>query len=115
MHHIVDLSAPQGGSINDGIDSELSSLSIDHLDALVMSEGRGSLLVKADIKEAYRMIPVHPEDQHLLGVQWEGTVYNDQVHCTSLWITFSTKIFSIVADVIQWILHKKGINKGLRY
>ena len=79
---IVDLSAPQGASVNDGIDSELSSItctSIDHLAALVISEGRGSFLVKADIQEAYRMVPVHPEDQHLLGVQWRGTVYIDRV------------------------------------
>jgi len=67
-HLIVDLSSPQGMSINDGIDSELSSLSyssIDHLASLVVSEGRGSFLVKTDIKEAYRIVPVHPEDQHL--------------------------------------------------
>ena len=59
----MDLSALQEGSINDGIDSELSSLSyssIDHLAVLVVSEDRGSLLVTADIKEAYRMIPMHP-------------------------------------------------------
>ena len=39
---IVDL--PQGMSVNDGIDSELSSLSyssIDQLAALVVSEGKG--------------------------------------------------------------------------
>ena len=62
---IMDLSAPQGMSINDGIDSGLSSLSyssIDQLAVLVVSEGKGSWLVKADIKEAYRMVPVHSED-----------------------------------------------------
>ena len=41
---IVDLLAPRGMSVNDGIDSELSSLSystIDQLAALAMSEERG--------------------------------------------------------------------------
>ena len=68
---IVDLSSPQGMSINDGIDTDRSSLSyasVDHLAALVVSTGRGGFLVKADIREAYRMVPVHPQDQHLLGV-----------------------------------------------
>ena len=54
-HFNVGILAPLGGSVNDGIKSELPSLShssIDHLAALVVSEGRGSLLVKADIKEA---------------------------------------------------------------
>ena len=36
-------------------------------------------MVKADIQEAYRMVPVHPEDQHLLGMHWEGFLYIDKV------------------------------------
>ena len=48
---IVDLSSPQGASVNDGIDADRSSLSyasLDHLAALVVAAGRGSFLVKAD-------------------------------------------------------------------
>ena len=79
---IVDLSSPRGSSINDDISSDVASLqytSIDDLAALVVSEGKGSYLVKADIQEAYRMVPVHPEDQHLLGVRWNGAVNIDKV------------------------------------
>ena len=53
---IMDLSSPKNFSVNDGIDSALSSLSyasIDHLSSLILSLGRGAMLVKADIKEAY--------------------------------------------------------------
>ena len=99
---IVDLSAPQGGSINDGIDSNLSSLSyssIDHLAALIVTEGRGCLLVKVDIKEAYRMVSVHSEDQHLMGVQWKGVVYIDWV--LPFGLRSASKIFSAVTDAIQ--------------
>jgi len=102
---IVDLSAPQGMSINDGIDAELSSLSyssIDYLASLVVSEGRGS-----------KIVLVHPEDQHLLGVQWEGVVYINRVLPFGLRST--PKLFTAVADAIQWILCKKGINEGLHY
>ena len=79
---IVDLSSPSGSSVNDGISPELSSLSytsLDHLAAMILSIGRGSLLVKADIQEAYRMIPVHPQDQPLLGIQWNNFIYIDRV------------------------------------
>lgn len=71
---IVDLSSPKGGSINEGVEPELSTLTyatVDHLSALVVRQGPGACLVKADVKEAYRMIPVHPDDHHLLGVRWE--------------------------------------------
>ena len=27
--------------------------------------------------DTYRIVPVHPEDRHLLGVQWEGQVLVD--------------------------------------
>ena len=53
-------------SVNDGVDSASSSLSyvsIDHLLSLILSLGRGAMLVKADMKEPYRMIPIHPQDQ----------------------------------------------------
>ena len=54
-------------------------VSIDHLSSLVLSLGREALLIKADIKEAYRMVPIDPQDQQLLGVQWRGVVFIDRV------------------------------------
>ena len=113
---IVDLSSPQGASVNDGIDADRSSLSytsLDHLASLVVYTGRGCFLVKVDVKEAYRMVPVHPEDQHLLGVQWDGFVYIDKV--LPFGLRSAPKIFSAVADAVQWTLFKNGIQKGLHY
>ena len=57
-------------SINDsGISSD--GLTTNHLSSLVLSRGRGAFMVKADVKEYYRMASVHPQDQYLLRVQWE--------------------------------------------
>ena len=106
---IVDLSSPHGVSINDGIATDRSSLSyasVDHLVALAALKGRGCFLVKADIKEAYRMVPVHRQDQHLLGVQWESAVYIDKMLPFDL--RLAPKIFSAVADAVQWILGNNG-------
>ena len=61
---IVHLSSPRGFSVNDGISSDLSTLaytSVDHLASLVLSYSRGAFLVKADIKETYRMAPIYPD------------------------------------------------------
>ena len=98
---IVDLSSPTGKSMNDGIRTDWSSLSyisVDHLAALIVAEGRGAYLVKADIKEAYRMVPIHPEDQHLLAVRWRGTVFIDK-HLP-FGLRSAPKIFTTVADVL---------------
>ena len=113
---IVDLSSPAGFSINDGISHELSSIkytSVDHLACLIHSIGRGALLVKADIKEAYRMIPVHPHDQHLLGVRWNDSYYIDRM--LPFGLRSAPKIFSAVADALQWMLSQRGITNLLHY
>ena len=56
---IVDLSAPEGHSVNDGIDKELASLSyvsVDDVVAGIVQYGQGTLLAKMDIRQAYRNI-----------------------------------------------------------
>ena len=32
----------------------------------------GVLLAKFDVESAHRIIPVHPNDLYLLGMQWQG-------------------------------------------
>ena len=98
----MDLSSPKGGSVNEGVDPCWASMSVDHLVALVLQHGPGALLVKADVKEAYRIVPVNPEDHHLLGVKWGGAIYVDTVLPFGLWS--APKIFSAVADAAQWVL-----------
>lgn len=111
---IVDLSSPACASVNDGISHELSSMSypsVDHLVQLVLNVGRGAWLVKADIKEAYRMVPIHPEDQPLLGIKWDNAVFVDRT--LPFGLRSAPKIFSAVADAIQWILVHHGVSKCL--
>ena len=76
-HLILDLSAPEGSSVNDGMPKELASLSyisIDSVVAEVLKKGKGTLLAKMDVKLTYRNIPVQPKDRHLLGMHWRGEV-----------------------------------------
>ena len=77
---IVDLSYPDGASINDGISKELCSLQyikIDQVAEVAIQHGRGAVLGKNDIKNAYRVVPVHPSNCPLLGMRWEGKEYVD--------------------------------------
>ena len=71
---IVDLSYPMEASVNDGIDSGVCSLSyasVDDAADTIIQLGRDTCLAKLDIKSAYRMVPVHPEDRWLLGMRWK--------------------------------------------
>ena len=68
-HLILDLSSPEGASINGGICKGLCSLcylSIDDIVSTILSLGKGALLTKMDIQSAYRIVPAHPDDRHLL-------------------------------------------------
>jgi len=62
---IVDLSHPKGRSVNSGISKELCSLSyitVDNAIQQAQSMGKGTLLTKIDIKNTFRLLPVHPAD-----------------------------------------------------
>ena len=72
---IVDLSHPPGRSVNDGIPKTLCSLSyvtVDTAIQYILQMGPGALLAKMDIKHAFRLLPVHPADRHLLAMSWKG-------------------------------------------
>ncbi len=55
----------------------MSYVSVEDIVATVLKLGRGTLLAKMDIKQAYRNVPVHPQDRWLLGMGWQGEVYVD--------------------------------------
>lgn len=106
---IIDLSAPDGSSVNDGIERDMISLSytsVDTIVARVIQLGQGTLLSKMDIRQAYRLVPIHPEDRYLLGMEWQGAVYVDK--CLPFRLRTAPLLFSAVADALQWMMQRKG-------
>ena len=78
---IYHLSAPINNSINDYIDSTYSlqySTIDDAINILCHGVVPGALLAKVDLKNAFCLCPVRPEDWHLLGIQWRGQYYVDK-------------------------------------
>ena len=113
---ITDLSFPGDHSVNDTIDPALCSLSYISVDQVAMAAfrlGKGSLLAKADIKSAYRLIPVHPQYRAWLGMQWENQVYVDGM--LPFGLRSAPKIFTAVADALEWCIHRRGVELILHY
>ena len=113
---IVDLSAPEGASVNDGISREVCSLSymtVDDAARVIEASGWGAYLAKVDIKNAYWIIPVHPEDRALLGMQWEGALYVDAA--LPFGLRSAPKIFTSVADALEWMLIERGVRHVFHY
>ena len=104
----MDLSSPPGFSVNDGIDSSLRSLHYSSLDdavAIIQHLRPRTLMAKFDLKSAYRLVPVQPDDHILLGTCWKDSIYLDAALPFGLASTH--KIFSAVADFLLWVMHSK--------
>ena len=49
--------------------------SLDNTVGITTHLGRRTELVKLDLSNAYYIIPVHPDDQPLLAVNWNGDTF----------------------------------------
>ena len=105
----MHLSFPPGQSINDGINVNEFPLCYstvqDAMDS-VMQLGRHALMAKIDIKSAFRLCPVHPNELHLLGMQWRDRFYYDRV--LPFGLRSAPFIFNCLADAIEWIARQEG-------
>lgn len=113
---IVDLSFPEGKSVNAGISPGLCHLELASVDDAVhhiIRMGQHSLLAKVDIAQAYRNIPVHPQDRWLLGLMWKGGLYVDTT--LPFGLRSAPKIFCAVSDALQWILYQRGLEELVKY
>ena len=95
---IVDLS-PDGHRVNDGIDKELCGLSyVSDVVECSLSIGTGAFMAIFGIKQAYKNVPVHPDDRCLLGMVWRDEILVDKV--LPFGLRSAPLIFSALADAI---------------
>ena len=105
IHH---LSYPAGDSVNDHIDPELCSVHYTRFDTavqMVQRLGKGALLEKADIKSAFRLMPVSPKDFCLLGFKFEGKYYFDKA--LPFGCSISCALFETFSSILEWIIKQK--------
>ena len=105
---IHDLSFPKGDSVNSHIDPEFSAVQYEVLDRcieLIQSIGGGCLIAKADLKDAFRIIPVSPASYRLLGFIWEDKFFYDR--CLPMGCSISCQTFESLSQALQWILVNK--------
>ena len=101
---IFDLSCPTGASVNDGIPPKYGEISYEPLEKaikLVAKAGRGAVMMKRDLKAAFRHIPVSPVDYWLLIFQWNDKFYAD------LFLPFglrtAPRIFNLFSEALHWV------------
>ena len=110
---IFHLSYPKKSpsSINANIPIEqftLRYISIDNAIHLLLSLGKGAFMFKTDVQSAFRIIPVHPLDWELLGMQWKGLYFFDTV--LPFGLRSASFLFNTLSDALEWIIcHKLHI------
>ena len=102
--------------MNSAIPKDLCSISyitIDDAISKILTLGSGALMAKIDIRNAFRLVPVHPADRHLLAMRWRDGIFIDT--CLPFGLRSSPKLFNILADLLAWILVHQGITVLLHY
>ena len=114
---VLDLSQPKGFSINEYIlkeDFAVQYTPFDEATDLVRLAGQFCYLSKLDIKHAFRLIPVHPSQWHLLCYWWEGKYFVDTV--LPFGLRSSPGIFNQFANLVCWVIKSKfGIVSIIHY
>ena len=100
IHH---LSFPYGSSINDYINKDMCTVHYESFDKaveLVMKAGTPVWLAKADIKSAFRLLPVSPLDYELLGFTFDGMFYFDK--CMPMGCSISCSLFEKFSSFLEY-------------
>lgn len=108
MIHHLSFPDKKEGSVNAGISDEAASVHYSGInDAILCIKDIGdtAFCCKTDIRSAFRILPVAPEDYELLGFYWEGKYYFDK--CLSMGCRTSCKIFEEFSTAIEWITQNK--------
>ena len=67
-------------------------------------------MAKTDLKSAFRILHINPQDYHLLGIKWSGHYYYDK--CMPMGCSSSCKTFETFSTAVEWIAQDKlGIAK----
>ena len=67
---------------------------------MVKKAGKGAKLVKVDIKSAFRLLPVHPDDFNLLGMYFGGMYYVDKA--LPFGLSISCSLFETFSRFVEW-------------
>ncbi|XP_047187859.1 uncharacterized protein LOC124850010 [Scophthalmus maximus] len=104
----IDSSAPHDDStpsINSLIPLAPFSLfyaTVDHAIQFIKLAGKGAWLGKADITDAFEVMPLHPSQWHVFGIKWRNKIY------FSVRLTFGCRcspcIFITLSEALCWIL-----------
>lgn len=106
---ITHLSHPPGNSVNSYIDPEFCRVTYSSLDQIldkIFELGHKANLAKADIKSAFRLLPIHPADFELLGIQLDGKFFIEKN--LPFGLSSSCYLWETFARFIQYLVESRS-------
>ena len=112
---ILNLSAPKGRSVNEGIDtSHLPTVmsSTGQWLSVLNKAGRGCFLTKVDWADAYKHLPVRLEDSHLQWFTWLDKAFKE--NCLVFGGASSAGLFDRLAKlVLHIVIYQSSFDRGM--
>ena len=110
---IIDLSFPQGRSVNAGSAKDiylgtpfaLKLPTIDHITNRVRKLGRGCRIYKIDIKRAFRHVKLDPRDYDLLGLRQDKWFLDP---CLPFGFRHGSALFQRLSDAVRHMMRQRG-------
>ena len=104
----VTISFSRTNYINSHILPEFTTVTFQLLDDCVeqlVVLGKGAFIAKADLQDAFHIIPVSPLDNRLLDFKFQGLRYFDM--CLPMACSNLCQTFEILSQALEWISHNK--------
>ena len=110
VRHITDCSRPKIRSVNNFMKDTFSSFAFNTLDDAVVNINPGSYMATVDLQDAYRSVPIHPEDRKHFGLSWDFG--SGPVYLTDNFLCFGSKcsafIFNRLTDAVARYMSYHG-------
>ncbi|XP_062587810.1 uncharacterized protein LOC134249476 [Saccostrea cucullata] len=104
-HH---LSYPEGCSVNDGIQNKFKPVQYQEVEdavGLMRTYGKNCGLLKLDIQNTYKIVPIHCSDWELLGFTIDHEYYFDKT--LPMGLSFSCQLFEEFSTAVHWVCENK--------
>ena len=112
---ILDLSAPHGDAVNELINPDecrVKYASLDELAQLIFAHGgAGTRVFKADVRAAFKLIPVRPDQHAALGFCWAGHFYYQTA--LPFGCRASPRIFNEFAELLRDLVRVMAGNQAV--
>ena len=113
---IQHLSFPLGNNVNSCIDPELATVqytSFDKVSSTINEIGRGAEFARMDIRSAFGLLILHPDEFELFGFHFKNQFYFDK--CLPMGCSASCVLFEKCSTFLEWAIKFKSGKRSVEH